>query len=130
MPAPAKYRLVAGLLNCKSENDWDIWVYPPSVQTEIPNDIAVVNELNDEALNKLEKGGKVLLLIQPSRVCGDKHGKVALGFHLYSGIPHDKASTTAYIGNFVRTIYPLFSEFPTNIIQIGSGGILSVAQAQ
>lgn len=60
MPAPAKYRLVAGLLNSESENDWDIWFCSTSVQTRFPNDIAVVNELNDEALNKLEKGGSLV----------------------------------------------------------------------
>lgn len=114
MPVPAKYRLVAGLLNSESENDWDIWVYPTSVQTNIPGDIAVVNELNDEALNKLEKGGKVLLLIPPSRVSGDKHGKVALGFSsIFWNTAWTRRQPPHTLGILCEPSDTLFSEFPT-----------------
>ncbi|MEK7686657.1 MAG: discoidin domain-containing protein [Verrucomicrobiota bacterium] len=62
------------------ENDWDVWVYPARFETRPPAGVTTVEELNDQALAALDAGGKVLLLIPPSRVKGDKLGKVALGF--------------------------------------------------
>lgn len=62
------------------KNDWDIWVYPPKVNTQVPEDITVVDDLNATALAKLNAGGKVLLLIPPSRVRNTETDPVALGF--------------------------------------------------
>src|SRR5690606_35009033 len=73
-------RLVVGIDGTRFENDWDLWVYPPGVPAEAPADVMIVNELGDEALARLKDGGKVLLVIPPSRVRGDERGKVGLGF--------------------------------------------------
>jgi hypothetical protein len=62
------------------ENDWDIWIYPPNVDTEPATDITIVDDLDATALAKLNAGGKVLLLIPPSRVKNTEVNPVALGF--------------------------------------------------
>jgi hypothetical protein len=62
------------------ENDWDIWIYPPNVHTESPGDITIVDDLNATALANLDAGGKVLLLIPPSRVKNTEVNPVVLGF--------------------------------------------------
>ena len=134
IPAPAKYKLVVNVgqasrlsQTAKSkngdrrdvrptfENDWDVWVYPPKVDTAIPTGITVVEELNDDALAKLNAGGKVLLTISPRRVAPDKKlGKVALGF---SSIFWNTAWTARQaphtLGVLVDPKHPLFAEFPT-----------------
>ncbi len=96
VPAPARYKLVVDLGTGESpvpvcgprqarrrpyfENDWDVWVYPPKVDTQPPQGVVMAEDLDDQALATLNSGGKVLLLIPPSRVKGDQRGKVELGF--------------------------------------------------
>ena len=61
-------------------NDWDIWVYPPAVNTTAPADVLVTSQLDAKAVAALKAGGKVLLLPAPGTVSGDEHGVVPSGF--------------------------------------------------
>ena len=133
LPAPARYQLVVGLdapgvelkrsaatakLDSRPrrfENDWDLWVYPPKVDTITPFDLRVVNDLTDEALASLNAGGRVLLLIPPARVKGDpKLGKIALGF---SSIFWNTAWTARQaphtLGILCDPKHPALADFPT-----------------
>jgi hypothetical protein len=78
--APAKYKLVVGIAGTKFENDWDIWIYPPNVSPDTPADVAIVHDLDEAALAKLDSGGRVLLLISPARVKNAPKDPVKLGF--------------------------------------------------
>ncbi|MGD0043710.1 MAG: glycoside hydrolase family 2 TIM barrel-domain containing protein, partial [Isosphaeraceae bacterium] len=80
LSAPARYRLVAGLEGTPFENDWDIWVYPPRVETQAPPGVTITSRLDDQAKSVLESGGRVLLLVPPGKARGDRWGKIALGF--------------------------------------------------
>jgi len=71
LSAPARYRLVAGLEGTPFENDWDIWVYPPRVETQAPPGITIFSRLDDQAKSVLESGGRVLLLVPPGKARGD-----------------------------------------------------------
>jgi len=133
LPAPARYKLVvrldaAGAVPTSSsttgepqwpsrrfENDWDVWVYPPKVNTQTPAGLTMVEDLNDQALAALDAGGKVLLLIPPSRAKGDKLGKVALGF---SSIFWNTAWTSRQpphtLGILCDPKHPALAAFPTD----------------
>jgi hypothetical protein len=93
VPAPARYKLAVNVGQSSRlsgdgrdggptfENDWDLWVYPPKVDTSVPSTVTIVDELTDAAVAALNTGGKVLLMIPPARVKADpKLGKIALGF--------------------------------------------------
>jgi hypothetical protein len=114
VPAPAKYRLAVGIADTPFENDWDVWAYPPQLRADQPTDVLVVAELNDDALAKLDEGGKVLLTAPPSRVKGDRFGKVGLGF---SSVFWNTAWTDRQpphtLGILCDPEHPLFAEFPT-----------------
>lgn len=114
-PAPARYRLVAGITGTRFENDWDIWVYPPQVATNVPEDIFVTADLDAAALARLRAGGRVLWMLAPGRVAPDpQRGKVALGF---SSIFWNTAWTARQpphtLGLLVHPSHPLFAQFPT-----------------
>jgi hypothetical protein len=122
IPAPARYRLVVRLAHDKDanqtlfENDWDIWLYPPKINTDPPQGILVVEELNDRAIQTLAAGGKVLFLLPPNRVQPDPQlGKVALGF---SSIFWNTAWTDRQpphtLGILCDPTNPLFAAFPTD----------------
>jgi len=103
-------------LPAQFENDWDIWVYPPAVDTSMPAGITVVNELNDAALAALNDGGKVLLLIPPQRVAPDKkRGKVALGFSsIFWNTAWTQQQPPHTLGILCDPKHPIFAEFPTD----------------
>jgi hypothetical protein len=133
IPAPAKYQLVVAVgrglqaaspsgrgsgvnaaLQSRFENDWDIWVYPPEADTNVPPGIAVVHELDDDALAKLNAGGKVLLLIPPQRVRNLDHDPVKLGFSsIFWNTAWTGRQAPTTLGLFCDPKHPLFAGFPT-----------------
>ncbi|HZR21095.1 MAG TPA: glycoside hydrolase family 2 TIM barrel-domain containing protein [Verrucomicrobiae bacterium] len=85
--APGKYSLAVRIASASPkdhsdafENDWDVWIYPTTIESAPASDVRIVHELNETTLSALNQGDKVLLEIPPDRVKGDRHGPVALGF--------------------------------------------------
>ncbi len=37
-------------------NDWDFWVYPKNVDTTVPKNILITDQLNEQALTVLKAG--------------------------------------------------------------------------
>jgi len=132
MPAPARTKLVvsieargdqaaarraaASFRGVRFENDWDIWVYPPAVSTALPADVTVTETLDENAKVVLGRGGKVLLVVPPSRVRPDpKRGRIALGF---SSIFWNTAWTGRQpphtLGILCNSRHPAFADFPTD----------------
>jgi len=135
VPAPARYKLVVALepgrlirANARSqrhadeasalrfENDWDVWVYPPRVETTVPTGITIAHEWNDSALATLNAGGTVLLLAPPNRVAPDKKlGKVALGFSsIFWNTAWTRRQPPHTLGILCDPQHPLFASFPTD----------------
>lgn len=134
LPAPAKYKLVVALrsgdpaasrveggsginaaFQTNVENDWDIWVYPPKVDTAIPSGITVVDQLDDAAIATLNAGGNVLWFIPPKRVAGDPGtGRVALGFSsIFWNTAWTRRQPPHTLGILCDPKHPLFESFPT-----------------
>jgi hypothetical protein len=114
LKAPGRYRLVVGLDGTPFENDWDVWVYAPRVDTSVPAGVTVVRALDEAAEARLRAGGRVVLLVPPDRVRGDALGKVELGF---SSIFWNTAWTSRQaphtLGVVVDPKHPAFAAFPT-----------------
>jgi hypothetical protein len=123
-PAPARYKFVVTIgppsgrssgSSAAFQNDWDVWVYPPKANTPPPPGVVVAEDLNDQALAVLNDGGKVLLLIPPSRVKSDKAHKIALGFSSIfwnTAWTHGQPPTT--LGILCDPKHPALAEFPTD----------------
>ncbi len=96
------------------ENDWDIWVYPPKVNTEAAPDLAVVDDLDGAALAKLEAGEKVLLLIPPARVRNLETNKVVLGFSsIFWNTAWTRRQPPTTLGILCDPKHPALARFPT-----------------
>jgi len=61
LPAPAHYRLVAGLDGSAVANDWNFWFLPDQVDAAVPAGVLVTHAW-PEAEARLAQGGKVLYL--------------------------------------------------------------------
>jgi hypothetical protein len=114
VPAPCRCKLAVDLEGTRFENDWDVWVYPGRLDA-LPGDVFVVHELNDEALSKLESGGKVLLLIPQSRVAQDKRtGRVELGFSsIFWNTAWTQRQAPHTLGILCDPSHPALADFPT-----------------
>ena len=64
----ARYRLFAGVSELDCENDWDIWLFAPSLPKPATGDLLITHTLDVEARDRLQVGGDVLLLAHPADV--------------------------------------------------------------
>jgi hypothetical protein len=114
LAAPRKYRLVVGIQGTAFENDWDVWVYPPRVDTTAPAGVTIAHALDDAAEARLRDGGRLVLLIPPGTVRGDAQGRVEIGF---SSIFWNTAWTSRQaphtLGVLLDPAHPAFAAFPT-----------------
>jgi hypothetical protein len=114
LAAPRGYRLVVGIEGTAFENDWDLWVYPPRVDTAVPKGVVLARSLDEATEAHLRDGGRVVLLIPPDRVRGDALGKVELGF---SSIFWNTAWTSRQaphtLGVLLDPKHPALAAFPT-----------------
>lgn len=103
-------RLVVGVEGTPAENDWDIWVYPPRIDTRVPGDVLIVDHLNEQALGRLKAGGKVLLMLPPRRVRGD----VVIGFSsVFWNTAWTRNQPPHTLGILCNPRHPALAEFPT-----------------
>jgi hypothetical protein len=63
LPAPAQYKLVVGLEGTGIANDWNFWVYPDQLATNVPGQVVVTHSW-DEAEKRLAAGASVLYMPQ------------------------------------------------------------------
>ncbi len=110
VPAPAEYRLVVGLRGTKAENDWNIWVYPPSVTTD--PQAAGVFETNDwsAAQDYLAKGGKVLYLPPANSLVNSPPLDIV---PIFWNRQMNSGSASSMEGLWCDTTSPALAEFPT-----------------
>jgi len=95
-------------------NHWDIWVYPAKKENIDKSEILFTSEMNDKALEALEKGGSVLLSLKKGRLKSEKGGDIKVGF---SGIFWNTAWTGKQaphtLGILCDPDHPALSEFPS-----------------
>ncbi len=105
--APAKCRLAVRLAGAEIENDWELWVYPIADRRHDSGEVLVTASL-DEALERAEGGGKILLL--PRRGPDD----VKLGFTpIFWNTAWTRAQAPHTLGILCDPAHPLFRHFPT-----------------
>jgi hypothetical protein len=114
LKAPRRYRLVVGLDGTPFENDWDVWVYPPRVDTSVPAGVALVRALDEAAQARLAAGGRVVLLLPPDRARGDALGKIELGFSsIFWNTAWTGRQAPHTLGVLVDPKHPALAAFPT-----------------
>lgn len=110
--APHRYKFVVTVEQL--QNDWDIWVYPRSVATNVSPQVAIAHDLDCAALQALGEGRSVLLLIPPARVKGDKNGKVGLGFSsIFWNTAWTRGQLPHTLGILCDPKSPALAQFPT-----------------
>ena len=95
------------------ENSWDFFVYPADLKDE-QNDILVTQQLDANALDVLNKGGKVLLTVKQGTVKADKGGDIQIGFSsIFWNTAWTGGQPPVTLGILCNPNHPAFKEFPT-----------------
>jgi hypothetical protein len=110
---PAMYTLVVNV--GKFRNQWDFWVYPYEIPEKIfTNEIKIVHQLDDDIINFINKGGKVLLTSRKGSIKPEKGGDVAVGFSsIFWNTAWTQKQAPHTLGILCNPKHPLFNEFPT-----------------
>ena len=112
--APEKYRLVVGVAGTKYENDWDVWIYPATLPAE-PDDILVTSTFDDDAQQRLQSGGKVLLTIPGQQVGNYDIDPVKLGFSsIFWNTAWTKRQAPTTLGILCDPKHPALAAFPSD----------------
>jgi hypothetical protein len=95
------------------QNSWDLFVYPATLP-DVDKNIVVTQQLDEQALQALKKGGKVLLTLKKGSLKPEKGGDVQIGF---SSIFWNTAWTGGQAPNTLGILcnpdHPALSAFPT-----------------
>jgi hypothetical protein len=106
--------LAVSLEGTRQANDWNVWVYPKRLPAEVPDDVLVVDRLSEEAVARLDVGGKVLLLPARGSVKGDERGKIPPGFSpIFWNTAWTRRQPPHTLGILCDPAHPALAEFPT-----------------
>jgi hypothetical protein len=106
-------RLILTVAVGKNENSWDFFVYP-SIKQPIKENILVTQQLDSAALNALNSGGKVLLILKKGTVLAEKGGNVLIGFSsIFWNTSWTNRQAPTTLGILCNPAHPAFNEFPT-----------------
>jgi hypothetical protein len=110
LKAAQKYRLVIGLDGTAFENDWDVWVFDPQVDSLTSEAIHITGALDEAALAELSQGGKVLYL-PPAE---DVRVSAVIGFSsIFWNTAWTKNQEPHTLGILCDPQHPVFERFPT-----------------
>jgi len=116
--APKKLIVTLAIENTKYRNEYDIWVYPPKVDTSIHAGIMVTNRFDEVTQKHLNDGGKVLLFPRQDGLKQSVKGAFATDFWCWAMF--GKAATERKIepppgtqGFICDPAHPALAEFPT-----------------
>ena len=95
------------------ENSWEIFVYPACLP-EHKNEVLVTQLLDENAIQTLNKGGKVLLTLKKGAVKPGKGGEVQIGFSsIFWNTAWTRGQAPVTLGILCNPAHPAFKDFPT-----------------
>lgn len=108
---PAKLNLEVRLQGTDIVNDWDFWVYPTEVEINA-GDVYITDQLDEEAIDRLQNGGNVLLTAAGKITYGD--GIVQRLTPVFWNTSWFQMRPPHTTGIWVNDYHPLFRNFPTD----------------
>ncbi|WP_304250907.1 sugar-binding domain-containing protein [Parabacteroides gordonii] len=110
---PTQLTVSVEVKDANNKNQWNIWVYPAK-QEAIGKSPYIASTLDNQAMERLNKGESVLLLLQPGSILPEKGGDIRVGF---SSIFWNTAWTNKQpphtLGILCDPNHPALAAFPT-----------------
>jgi hypothetical protein len=110
--SPQKFTLEVNISDFS--NTWDFWVYLAEPDKLDESEIFVTSEVDEETLEVLESGGKVLLNIKHGSLKEEKGGEIKVGFSsIFWNTAWTRNQAPHTLGILCDPEHPVFQEFPT-----------------
>ncbi len=110
---PVQLTVSVEIKEANNKNQWNIWVYPDK-QAAIEKLPYIASSLDNQAMDRLNRGENVLLLLQPGSILPEKGGNIRVGF---SSIFWNTAWTNKQpphtLGILCDPKHPALAAFPT-----------------
>lgn len=115
---PRRMWLELAVEGTKYHNTYDLWVYPPKVDTSPPGGVLVGNRLDAATLKFLAGGGKVLLFPKPQELKQSVGGEFPTDFWCWpmfakGAIAQGREPAAGTQGFICDPNHPALAEFPT-----------------
>lgn len=115
---PQKLKITLSIDDTPYENSYDLWVYPESIDTSIPEDIVVSGRLDSKTKNHLEKGGKAVIFPELDRLTHSIEGAFITDFWCWpmfarGAMNRGVEPAPGSLGFICDPDSPLLNEFPT-----------------
>ena len=92
------------------ENDWELWVFAPTLHVDAPQSVTPATELNETTLAHLAAGDRVLLMLDPTTIKTDAQ----IGFStVFWNTAWTRNQAPHTLGILCDPKHPLFTHFPT-----------------
>jgi len=113
-----KLNIVISLEGTKYKNEYDVWVYPKSVDTSIPEGIVVTNKLDSETRRHLQNGGKAIIIPEHDNLTHCIEGAFQTDFWCYPMFARGARNrglepAPGSLGFICKPDSPLLAHFPT-----------------
>ncbi len=113
-----KLRIVISLEGTKYQNEYDIWVYPKFIDTNIPEGILVSEQLDSKTRSHLQNGGKAIIIPEHNRLTHCIHGAFQTDYWCYpmfarAAINRGIEPAPGSLGFICNPDSPLLMHFPT-----------------
>ena len=109
--APSKYKISVAIAGTVIKNDWDIWVYPEEVNTDIPISIYTATQWNRKTIDALRNGENVLFLANRDQLLNSIEGGFTTDFWSYTMFKRFNPPGT--MGLLCEENHLVLSKFPT-----------------
>jgi len=109
-----KFSLEVTIPGADAANDWDLWVFPKGAPAEPDDEILIAQELGEEAVAHLAKGGKVLLLPSAVTIKNDEKHPIQMGFSsIFWNTVWTNWQAPHTLGILCDPKHPALRQFPT-----------------
>ncbi|MCP4312411.1 MAG: beta-galactosidase [Bacteroidetes bacterium] len=113
-----KLNMIISLEGTRYKNEYDIWVYPKSVNTIIPEGIVVTDKLDLKTRKHLQNGGKAIIIPDHNKITHCIRGAFQTDFWCYpmfarGAIRRGMEPAPGSLGFICDPDSPLLADFPT-----------------
>lgn len=110
---PTRLTVSVEIKEANNKNQWNIWVYPAQ-NAPIEDMPYIASALDDRAMERLEKGENVLLLLSPDSILPEKGGNISVGFSpIFWNTAWTNKQPPHTLGNLCDPEHPALASFPT-----------------
>ena len=114
-----KLQLMLSVKGAKVQNTYNLWLYPDAIKIKVPDNLLIVNKIDNKIIEKLKAGANVLFVPDHNKIIDRSVGGLFIcdfwNYGMFKSIAESqkKLPSPGTMGVLVNPSHPLFKYFPT-----------------